>query len=742
MKIKDCKKCALHKNRTKIVNGYGSEDAKIMLVGEAPGADEDLIGEPFVGESGSLLEFIFNKFNIDREELYITNAVKCRPLNNRTPLKTEIIACNNYLKKEIKLIKPNIIIALGAIAIKAILNKNIALKNVLLKKFKFGNSIVIPTIHPARVLKEKKDASAEYIVAAFNIALRVLKEGRMKALSSSVVTDLKYMNLDNVKEIVIDYEEINDKKGIGILANNKHYFYIGDIKQLAPIMESDEIKKIVFSVTAESQFLKKHNVELKNVFDVYPAIYLFNENYPKYNLKFISSILLGKFNYTIDFTKNISLYELLKYNRKDCMNTYSIYQIILPYIQQNGLDKLYKYHSLPMVHLMHEISTNGILINTTLLELMREKLLPKINDVKELLIKFAWPEFNPASTKQVSKLLKKLNIDTGALTTNGQMSTSKNFLNKINHPFIKTLLEYRKLCKMVEKIETLKSFIDKDNRIHAKYTFGTETGRLSSFDPNMQNIDPELRHLFIVPKSSLFIKLDFSQIELRTLAFISQDPMLLKAFRNPDTDIHSYVASIVFGKNATKDDRTKVKKIVFGLIYGMGIKRLANELKLSETKAEKLKNKILDLFPALKRCQTEIKTMILKDKKLINPFKRCRRFEFIYDKKSYIKAIREGFNFMIQSTASDIAQLFFLDLYIDAKRANAKMINFVHDEGDFEVPEENFKTFEEIIADNARTFKNKIKDRFAVDLNILLKIDCSIGHNWRDLTYVESFVIS
>lgn len=151
--IKDCKKCKYGATRTKFVFGVGNTNAEILLVGEAPGADEDLKGEPFVGKAGQLLDKILAAINLDRRTVYIANVVKCRPPGNKTPEEADYAHCLPYLKKQIELIKPKFILLLGAVALQALLGKSYKITNWRGKVINYGDIIAIPTYHPAYLLR-------------------------------------------------------------------------------------------------------------------------------------------------------------------------------------------------------------------------------------------------------------------------------------------------------------------------------------------------------------------------------------------------------------------------------------------------------------------------------------------------------------------------------------------------------------------------------------------------------------
>ena len=153
--IKDCNKCKLCKTRKNIVFGTGNQHAKLMFIGEGPGADEDRLGEPFVGRAGKLMNLAFETLGIDRKEVYIANVVKCRPPSNRNPEDDEATACLNYLRNQVILVQPEIIVLLGSVALKNILGKEYGITASRGKWVEKKGIKYMPTWHPAALLRDE-----------------------------------------------------------------------------------------------------------------------------------------------------------------------------------------------------------------------------------------------------------------------------------------------------------------------------------------------------------------------------------------------------------------------------------------------------------------------------------------------------------------------------------------------------------------------------------------------------------
>jgi uracil-DNA glycosylase family 4 len=162
--VRRCTLCQLSLGRRHAVPGEGDDDAELMFVGEAPGADEDLQGRPFVGRAGQLLSRIIAAMKYEREDVYITNVVKCRPPENRTPFRPEIEACQNYLLTQIKVIGPRVIVTLGKVATEFFVPSSAGMTSLRGEFRNFGSIRVMPTFHPAYVLRNEGDPRIKRLV--------------------------------------------------------------------------------------------------------------------------------------------------------------------------------------------------------------------------------------------------------------------------------------------------------------------------------------------------------------------------------------------------------------------------------------------------------------------------------------------------------------------------------------------------------------------------------------------------
>lgn len=387
----------------------------------------------------------------------------------------------------------------------------------------------------------------------------------------------------------------------------------------------------------------------------------------------------------------------------------------------------------PLVSILYKIEKAGFAVDASQLHAYSKELQDQIAVLEQQIFKTAGETFNIGSPKQVGQVLfEKMGLESTKKTKTGY-STDNDVLEKLNHPIAPLILDYRELTKLKSTyVDSLPSEIDaKDNRIHTTFNQAlTATGRLSSHDPNLQNIPiktvrgQRVRQAFIADKGNKILSVDYSQIELRILAHYSNDKGLIHAFEN-DLDIHTATASEVFGvslKDVTSDLRRIAKAINFGIAYGQGTFGLSETLNIPRAEAT---NIIADYFKKFAGVRTYIDettkfahengfvTTILGRKRVISE---------LSSKNGMIKKFgeRAAINAPIQGSASDIVKLAMIKLDTQIK---SKMILQVHDELLFESDEETLIKELPIIKS---TMEN------IVSLKVPLKVNSQIALNWDD----------
>ena len=435
-----------------------------------------------------------------------------------------------------------------------------------------------------------------------------------------------------------------------------------------------------------------------------------------------------------DFS-SVDISEASKYASEDAWMTYKLH-FLLEQKLQNQLLKEAKEVEFPFINTLLSMENEGIMIDREFLQKLLEKANKTLEELTSFIYELAGVEFNINSTKQLGEVLfEKLQLKKGKKTKTGY-STDEKVLNSLkdDHPIIENLLEYRESYKLrstyIEPLLKLASY-DKDSRIYTSFLqTGTATGRLSSKNPNLQNIPVrttlgrEIRKAFISKDGYKLVSLDYSQIELRLLAHFSQDASLVEAFKN-DKDIHLETAIKIFGKEEAKQKRAIAKSINFGLLYGMGSRKLAETLSITPKEAKGYIESYFASFPTVKSYLESIVEFSKKEGFVATLLGRKRYFD--YDgANSFLKASfeREAVNTLFQGSASDLMKLSMNSLYKLLKNSHNKMLLQIHDELIFEVKEDEVEEF---------SLKTKELMENIYKLNIPLRCSVSVGKNWGEL---------
>ena len=422
-------------------------------------------------------------------------------------------------------------------------------------------------------------------------------------------------------------------------------------------------------------------------------------------------------------------------NPADILQTNNKLQELL---KKESLENLYKNIEMPLIKVLAKMELNGVKIDTDLLRNLSKSWQEKLVILEEKAFSIALCKFNLASPKQVGQVLfEKLQLKTSKKTKTG-FSTDVRVLESLKdqHPLIEILLEHRALSKLISTYgENLINLVNPNTaRVHTTYNQTiTATGRLSSTDPNLQNIPiktqegKKIRQAFIADEHSSIISLDYSQMELRLLAFVTKDPSLLEAFLL-DQDVHAKVASELFLtpiEKVTKEERNIAKTINFGLLYGMGSSKLAQTLKISNKLAKEYFEKYFLKYQRILQWKEETLQNAQANLEVRTLFGRKRELKDLISQNPMLKARAErlAINTPIQGTAADIIKkvMIEVDSLLTQNYPQAKLIMQVHDEL---VIEALSKQAEEIAAKVCNIMENNH------GLPYRFKVDYSIGKNW------------
>jgi DNA polymerase-1 len=410
---------------------------------------------------------------------------------------------------------------------------------------------------------------------------------------------------------------------------------------------------------------------------------------------------------------------------------------------------LYNEVELPLVEVLRAMEASGVRVDVGKLRQAEATLTVELQQLEEHIYALAGETFNINSPRQVGELLfDKLKLDSKAKKSKtGQYSTSEEVLMglKEKHEIVGMILEYRELKKLISTyIATLPSYIAADGKIHTTYNQTvTATGRLSSSNPNLQNLPIRsergrfIREAVIPDEGCLFLSADYSQIELRLMAHFSQDEHMLAAFRNGQ-DIHAATAAKIYGvpiEQVTKDQRRKAKTANFGIIYGISAFGLAQQLDCSRTEAKQLIDDYFAAFPRVIQYIESQKELARRRGYAETLFGRKRYLPDIHSQNATVRSFaeRNAVNAPIQGTAADIIKMAMVSIHrrlkeldgqmINGKKVNATMIMQVHDELNFNVPEAEVERVREIVVSEMQN---------AVHLSIPLIAECGVGKNWLE----------
>ena len=541
-----------------------------------------------------------------------------------------------------------------------------------------------------------------------------------------------YLELDNT-----NYHNAN-MIGASIYDGEKLYY----LDEAALLLNRDLFDKVLVTFDNKKNivFLNKLGININDSFDTLIASYLLNYNV-KDDVSYLSSTYGIEIPYyeTITSKKNeLSNEEKISAIVKKSKFLYDTYNDFIDKLKNEELDKLYYEMEEPLIRVLSSMEINGIIVDSSVIDDLKEDIKVKLDRLENVIYNLAGEEFNIGSPKQLAEILyNKLGLPKGR--GKNATSTAHDVLIKYKdkHPIINELLEYRNLSKLYSTyLDTFNNFIHSDGKIHTIYKqTGTRTGRLSSIEPNLQNIPvrseegKKIRKAFLASKDSVLLSSDYSQIELRILAHISNSDSLKAAFINGE-DIHTHVAADIFDTEeikVTPNMRRTAKAVIFGIVYGISGYGLGENLDISPMEAKKYIDKYLELYPEVKEYMDKI---VIKTRELgyvRTLFNRKREIEEIKNTNHLIRAMgdRMALNTPIQGTAADILKMAMIKVYnlLNEKGYKTKMLLQVHDELIFDVPNDELEEVKELVKD---TMENIYK------LSVPLKVGMDYGKNWYE----------
>lgn len=526
------------------------------------------------------------------------------------------------------------------------------------------------------------------------------------------------------------------------------------VLRLAPALQHPEIEKVGQNIKFDILALRKYGVRVKGpLFDTMLAHYLLNpelrhgmdylaETYLKYKTVPIED-LIGPKGKKQASMRTVPIEQIKEYAAEDADVTLRLKHYFAPLLKQEGLESLFFEMEMPLIYVLAEMEATGVKLDTNALKQSSEVLSQQLSTLEESIYDLAGQSFNINSTKQVGEILfEKLKLDEKAKKTKtGGYSTSEEVLEKIRgkHPIVDKLLEYRGIKKLLSTyIDALPALIHPETgKIHTSFNQAvTATGRLSSTNPNLQNIPVrdelgrEIRKAFIADDDDcIFFSADYSQIELRLMAHLSNDPHMVEAFCS-GADIHAATAAKIYGipvEEVTSDMRRKAKTANFGIIYGISVFGLAERLSIPRAESKELIDGYFQTYPRIKEYMEE-SIRVAKEKGYVETlFKRKRFLPDINSHNAIVRgyAERNAINAPIQGSAADIIKLAMIRIHqrFEAEHLKSRMILQVHDELNFNVRKEEFDRVKEIVLDCME---------HVLQLRVPLIADCGEGKNWLE----------
>ena len=530
------------------------------------------------------------------------------------------------------------------------------------------------------------------------------------------------------------------------------------LEKIKPILEDPSIKKVGQNIKFDFTVLKQNGIEVNPIEDTMLISYTLDAGSNRHNLDTLSEIhlehktisykeLVGTGKNKLNFS-DIELDKATEYAAEDADVTLRLYNHLKSKLNEEKLNKVYESFEKPMVQLLSKIEFNGIKVDDLYLKKLSKKFEDKIRKIEKEIYSIAGKEFNIGSPKQLGEIIyNELKIAKSKKTKKGSLATNANILEDLaltEHKFPKLILEWRQISKLKNTYsDALQDHISKKTkRVHTSFLLAaTNTGRLASSDPNLQNIPikseegKEIRKAFIADKKNILISADYNQIEMRILADMADVKELKKAFKNNE-DIHNLTASQVFNVSINKvneDLRRKAKTINFGIIYGITQYGLAKQISVSNQEALDFINAYFKKFPEIKDYMNSTISSCRKKGYVSNIFGRRIHLRGINDKNFSIRSFQEraAINAPIQGSAADIIRLAMIKinkLIEGDKKLQTKMLLQIHDELIFECLEKDEVYVKKTIKETMVSISKSEHHMFSIPL----EVNVNSGSNWGE----------
>lgn len=769
-----------------LVWGFGPHPAKLMIIGEAPGEQEEHLRVPFVGMSGQYLNDALAEAGIERQEVYITNVVKRRPTTSqgatRTPTPTEVKHWAKLLWEEINLVRPEIVLLVGATALKAVWPDSRPITKVrgIVKEHTLGFK-TLATYHPAFIFRNRArwtpiSTSDFQLLARLMRGEKIEVQEKVHRVCSTIaaVEQLVVECFTKAESIAIDIETSSLDGRTGTLlcvaiSPAPEVAYIVPIhgqdckemwepeqkKQVLACLQeilNNSVPKIFHNGKFDTEFLALQGFSVSNwAYDTLIEHHLLSEQLP-HDLKFIANYELGEpghdeelHSYRKSSKDSFAVVPervLWKYSAYDVDYTHRAHTLFMERLQEENpkVVGFYTSNLMPLARALKNLELRGIHVDTTWLGERTKKATEDAGVILSELSSEVGEGFNFNSPQQLGNLFySKRGHKVESRTASGQPSTDKDALQVIakTDPLAKKLLGYRKKLHVATWFNSIAEHITpEDGCVHTEYNItGTDTFRLSSSNPNMQNVEdnPEILGVFDAPKGYVFGKADFSQIELLVLASLAGETKMLEQY-SQRTDLHRLIASTLLGvkpEEITKDVRSVIKSIVsFGIIYGRSAWALAADFEIQESEAKEIISLYSQMYPACWAWCEAQKKLAHQMGYVESPLGFRRHFELKNPSRGEIGHMeRQAVNSPIQGSAACItnaAHVRFEEEYQQKKSPNIVCAT-LHDALYFYMPEDSWK-------DQVQYVREVMEKPIPWLNDVVPHVKIEVGYRWGDGT--------
>lgn len=750
-----CDECPLKDQPA--VQGQGPSQAEYVVVGEAPGKQEARTGIPFTGKSGQLMDKILFFHGIERKDVYVTNAVLCRPPDNRTPTAVELRCCRDRLIEEVKEHKPDRVIGLGAVASKTLLDTREGITNLRLDGPQWRDELgahVVPTFHPAAalrnpdifpsILNDVKRATQRIEVGWEPTKHEVYfdpYEATNRLMMQAAHANYNLISVDC--EWAKPYDKhnprwlcmaVSERPGMATVYTAEVMCH-GGFQEMFENLSKNKVTRFLWQngksdiqylwdfapsahVDEDTMLMHYSTDERKATHDLQQIVTTIFPTAPRWKTEAKEESEEG--DSSLEYLPEETLYW---YNAQDADYTYRAFDPLDREMFNDNVREMYHELLVPGANALAHVEYPGIRVDIDKLDKLEERYSQSLVEKEEPIHRWL---ANPRSPKQIKEAFE--DIIGADVIPDTRKQTLENIIYYTKYgpeisELCQLLLDYKADQKIFSTyIKGMRKHIHDDGRIYSTFHLHVaETGRLSSRKPNLQNIPiGELRGIFIPDEGCEFVSADYSQIELRIGALEIESPWLIQAFAE-ERKIHHEVALSIFGEGYTKRQYVDGKAVTFGIIYDRQAPAIAAQLKISVKKAQAMIDMWKKRVPELDKYFERVRDEIKQKSYLTSRFGRKRRF-WLITRDNMLDVFREGYNFKIQSPASDVTLRALIRIQKEAPWLNPRIT--VHDSIVFVVPIEHIEYAKTVIT-------NIMEDN--PDFEVPIPVDITVGGSW-DIT--------